>query len=853
VPSLPPILRSRRARAIALVAACGLAVRAALPYALARGIAWGGERATGLGVSVANVDLGLLQGRFVLDGLAVAGPRHPPVEPGVVDAETALIGWQRLALNLEWLDLLLGRVRFSDFSLAGLDGRLELDPAGRPILPVLGAPEAPGGEAGPSAGEPTPTQAEPPAPEGEGDGWPILVDRLALSDVAFELLDGHEAPAVSVGLEGLELSDVASDASGLALGAIGIRAPSVRVRRDYLLGEPAPAPEPGPGEAAATAGPEPAADTYRMEELHVERAEFTLLTDAGPIRMALRMDATGLTTAPGVRFPLEVALEVERGAIELSGDLGVAPPVFDGKLAWRGLPLSPLLMVARPDLVGWVESHAASGDLALDLRTEGGSEAAAGLRLSGTVVSENLSFRDPSQGDLSLGWRRFEVPIEEVFFPLGDAAAATPVRVALGAVRLLEPRFSYRKPCPALDVLFPPSEAEPGAEAGAQAEAEAEAGPEPVVSVASFDLTGGGAGFEDRDVRPADAGRIRDLALSLRDVRLPEATVGQLSLSAGLHGRSRLTVRGSHGESRSDVTASLKSLPLAPFNPYATGAAGYRVDEGQLSLDTKARRDASGWKIDNGLLLYRLRLSPTGTARLDQLIGVPVDLAMALLRDLEGNVRLGIPIAFDRKGVRVGIGSVVRDALRAAIAGTVTSPLKMMGAAFDLAKGGLSVEPLRMEPGRAVLAPGQDEGVGSLGALLETRPELAVRLTGMAGDADHDGLAERMLAERMMAGGELPEVEDAGGYLARRRVRAALAKRGRGDPAELDEDDASLLARYVAATSVPPERFDALARGRAEAASALFVTGHGLTAEHVRVADETLRGDPGVRIAFEAR
>jgi hypothetical protein len=123
----------------------------------------------------------------------------------------------------------------------------------------------------------------------------------------------------------------------------------------------------------------------------------------------------------------------------------------------------------------------------------------------------------------------------------------------------------------------------------------------------------------------------------------------------------------------------------------------------------------------------------------------------------------------------------------------------------------------------------------------------------MAGDADRDGLAERMLAERMMAGGELPEVEDAGGYLARRRVRAALAKRGRGDPGGLDEDDSALLARYVAATSVPPERFDALARERSEAASALFVAGHGLTAEHVRVADETPRGDPGVRIAFEAR
>ena len=841
MPSLPPILRTRRARLAAIGLACLIVARAALPYALARGIAWGGERATGLAVSVANVDLGLFQGRFVLDGLAVAGPGHPPAEPGVVDPETALLRWQRLSLNLAWLDLLRGRLRLSEISLAGPNGRIEVDEAGRPILPELGTEEPAEGASEPAATE------TPPAPEDEGAGWPILVDRLTLSDVAFALLDGQEAPAVSLGLEGFQLSHVSFDATGLALGEIGIQAPSLRVRRDYLLGEPAPAPEP---EAAAVAEPAPTAGTYRMEHLLVERAEFTLLTDAGPTRMALHLDAKGVTTAAGERFPVEVGLEIEQGAIDLAGELGVAPPVFAGRLGWRGLPLAPLVMFARPDLAGWVESHVASGDLTIDLRMEAGAEETAGLRLSGTVVSEELLFRDPAEGDLSLAWKRFEIPIDEAFVPLGEAAPSTPLRVALGAVRLVEPRFSYRQPCPALDVLFPP--AGPEAEPEPDPEPEAPPGLEPVVSIASFEITGGGLGFEDRSVRPVYAGRVRDLALSLRDVRLPEGTVGRLSLSAALHGRSRLTVQGSHGVTRSDVTSSLTSLPLAPFNPYATGAAGYRVNEGQLSLDTKARRDARGWKVDNDLLLYRLRLSPTGSGRLDQVIGVPVDLAMALLRDLEGNIGLGIPIAFDERGLRVGIGSVVRDALRAAIAGTMTSPLKMMGAAFDTAKGGLAVEPLRMEPGGVVLVAGQEEGIAALAALLETRPELAVRLSGVAADADRDGLAERMLVERIAAGGDLPEIEDTG-FLARRRVRGALAKRGAGEEAALGEEDAALLARYVAATFVPPERFDALARERAQAVSALLVTGHDLAAEHVLVADETPRGDPGVRIRFEAR
>jgi hypothetical protein len=409
---------------------------------------------------------------------------------------------------------------------------------------------------------------------------------------------------------------------------------------------------------------------------------------------------------------------------------------------------------------------------------------------------------------------------------------------------------SYRQPNAALDALLP-EDAE-GEAPAAEPAPEPTPGPGPDVSIASFELKDGTIAYRDATVAPVYAGKIRDLQASLREVALPAGTVGRVALSARLPVRSTLSLEGAHGSRSSRLELALERLALPPMTPYSVDAAAYRLDEGDLSLESTAEREGDRWDVSNRLTLHRLGLSGSGNGVLEKLLGIPVDLAIALLRDLEGDIRLGIPVAFDRDGLRVGIGSVVRDALRAAIAGAITSPLKMMGAAFSFAEGGgLAVEPLRMEPGRALLAPGQEQEIAGLADLVASRPMLAVRLEGGATPDDRDGLAERILIERVAEDRDLPDVEDAG-FFARRRVRGALEARGRGEAGALEGDDVALLARYVAAVEVPPERFTALARERAGAVAEALVAGQGLAPEHVRVADDTGEQYAGVRIEFEA-
>jgi hypothetical protein len=208
--------------------------------------------------------------------------------------------------------------------------------------------------------------------------------------------------------------------------------------------------------------------------------------------------------------------------------------------------------------------------------------------------------------------------------------------------------------------------------------------------------------------------------------------------------------------------------------------------------------------------------------------GMPLDLALALLRDPEGDIALPIPLEYGEQGASAGIGTILLGALRAAITGAVTSPIKAMG--MLLPEGGaaeISFAPIAFAAGDATAPPDAAEKLAPLAKLLAQRPGLGLALVGHAGPDDRLALAERILIERVAADRGLPALDDAG-FFARRRVQGALGERGRGEAGALEPEDQALLTRYLEATDVPAERYADLARRRAEAVRDVLATAHRL-------------------------
>jgi hypothetical protein len=529
-------------------------------------------------------------------------------------------------------------------------------------------------------------------------------------------------------------------------------------------------------------------------------------------------------------------------------------------VAWSDLPVPPLTVVSEPELAKWVRSCRANGDLQVALNlaaaAPGGTGASVpGVRVTGRIGISDFSVEDPAAAEVALAWKSFEGVIEELFLPIGVPSAET--RVHLASLRLEEPSVRYTMPTTAFDAFA----AEPAQEAGGAPQRAADEGevvlpvsedespaPGPVdVRLGSFELRGGQLAFQDRSVSPPFRSEVKRLRVALRDVHWPDVAVGSFDVTARLPRQGRLAVKGSLSAlDTGTVELALQRLALPPFNPYASSAAGYRVDRGEASLQSALRLRGQRYEAKNDLVLHRLTVDPDSEADFEGQFGMSIDLALALLRDRKGDIGLPIPVAFEGSEVEVGIGSIVRSALTSAMRGALLSPLRGIGAVLPGGgKGDLRVEPLLAVAGRPELAPGQEERLAGLAGTLSSHGALALVLRGRAGKADRPFLAEAVLLERASAGEPLPELESAG-WSDRRRMSGLLEARKESEVVEMDAEDAALWARYLEATTVPAERFEALAKRRAELAAEALRQNEELDPAQIQIETADSRGRPAV-------
>lgn len=844
----PPGAKRRRWPWVAVgFLALGAALRVAAPYGVARGIERAALAETGLPVTIANVDLGLLRGVVAADDIVVG-------RPGGAPSAIPLLRVRHLVGELALADLLAGGVRLREVAVEEpvlrlqrlADGSLEDPLPPRPAEEPEGAHEA----------------------AAQGPGWPLQVDRLRVTGLDLELADpGREAPALGFALEELVLEAVALTGDDLTLGGVGVRGPRLRVERSLVFPPPATAPV-APAAAGAPGEPAPpaaAGPRYRLERVAVEHAGISLLTEGKPLDLELDLTAEGVSARAGETFPFTLGLRVEGGELSAEGRAGLAPPSFDGTLRWHDLPVPLFVVAARPDLVAWVRSCRAEGELAVALRLEAGAgpEEPAGARLSGRFAVRDLALVDPEEQDIELAWRGLEVDVREAFVPLASGPA--PVRVALERVRLDAPVFRYARPSPALDALLgvapspgaaaSPAEPATGAEAAAPPPAAnagtASAPGTPLeLTVAAFELSGGRIGFSDGTLAAPFRAALRDLSVSARDVRWPGPGARSLRVRGVAPESAPFTLSGSLDGARGALAFEIQGLKLPVFDPYAR-RAGYHVERGEASLLSSLRLEPERYVSENDLRLHDLRLDAADSGAFERQFGTRLDFTLALLRNPSGDIRLPVPLSVERESLHLGFGPLVRGALREALLGVVSSPLKMLGAALPRGgEGEVDAAALAAAPGSSALVPEESARVKALRKLLRTRPLLAVTLTGRAGPEDRAVLAEKMLRERAAAGESLPEVAGAS-FFASRRVAAALRE---GTAEALASEDAALLARMIAAAEVPPERFGALARERAATLRERLVTGkRPAEPARVAVAQDTQEGAPGVALELVAR
>lgn len=270
--------------------------------------------------------------------------------------------------------------------------------------------------------------------------------------------------------------------------------------------------------------------------------------------------------------------------------------------------------------------------------------------------------------------------------------------------------------------------------------------------------------FRDESIEPPVDLRIANIDVDVQklDSRTTERSPISLKTDLGPHGR--LEAQGGITPLTEaidlDVTGEVKQFSLPEIRGYAQEKLGYTIRSGQLyadfHLEVKNSQSDSLVKLFISDLTMR-RVSEDELEELRAQLGMPLNTALDLLRDGDGNIRLALPITGQVDRPNVDFGSVIAKTLKnttfEAIKTAVLVYFAPLGAAYAAPLGAaylagkligkamaVRFSPINFEAGQAKLDADARKYLEQVAEKISARPEVHLFLCGKAVPADRRAL-----------------------------------------------------------------------------------------------------------------
>jgi len=395
------------------------------------------------------------------------------------------------------------------------------------------------------------------------------------------------------------------------------------------------------------------------------------------------------------------------------------------------------------------------------------------------------------------------------------ALSLTPNKLAIREVRLLEPGAKIviaKDRTINLTDVFRKGPVSGGASTKRPAQAAAAATVEPApfsYEIGRIRLEKGNLDFADLSLVLPFATRVQALGGSI------------VGISSAPQARAELKLAGqidAYGEARAegvliprspttflDITAHFDNVEMPPLSPYSATFAGRKIAAGKLSLVLEYKIVNSQLAGENRMVLRDFKLGERVKA--PNALDLPLDLAIALLKDSEGKISLAVPVRGNVGSPEFDYGKVISAAIGNAIVRIVTAPFRLLSGLFGKSDAE-AIRKVAFAPGSERIAPAQREQLDALAKALQARPQLKLVVRGPY-DAGRDGEALRRASARLelarRLGSALKAGEDPGpiayGTAETQRALEALLTH-RGGPEAISE----LAAAYAKRTGTRPVR-----------------------------------------------
>ncbi len=576
----------------------------------------------------------------------------------------------------------------------------------------------------------------------KADTVPLAWKSLEVHLTRFDLAGSH-AHVAAVALNGLKL-----DLRRLRDGQFDL-APFV---------SPAPSTRPRVSRAHQNSQTDAPAWHWQLDRLTVDDSDL-IFTDRGadrPSPVDLHADHYRIDQlSSDMHRPLLVALAgtVGRGRYEIGGKVTPQPLAAELKVNTRALDIAPLQSLISVPLNVRIGSALLSLDGQLGYRDQGSADARIDYR--GAATLGRVRVQDKLTGDDFLRWR--SLAASRVVLRLGNAAP----RAEIGGLALTD--FYARVIVNSNGRLNLQDVVATGTGAAPVSVTRAEHSPAPAVHtgaspilaptglqtairIGQVTLAHGELNYTDNFIKPNYTANITDLAGSIGAFGSEQGPPAALVVQGKLNENSLLDINGSINPLTPvaflDIKAKADAVQLTQLSPYSGRYAGYPITGGVLNVDVHYLLDQRKLTADNHIFIEQLtfgqRIDAPGVSHL------PVKLAVALLKNAQGQIDVHIPVSGSLDDPKFSMGGLIWHAFVNLIARAATSPFRLLASI-----GGGKHQDLgyvEFAPGSAVLNEAAQARLIKLVKLLQQKPSLKLDITGRMDPAvDEKGLRAVMV------------------------------------------------------------------------------------------------------------
>ncbi len=245
--------------------------------------------------------------------------------------------------------------------------------------------------------------------------------------------------------------------------------------------------------------------------------------------------------------------------------------------------------------------------------------------------------------------------------------------------------------------------------------------------------------FADFSILPSFKTRIHDLKGTVTGLSSEPTAQAKIKMDGHVdtYGTAKISgvIRPHDFGRASDINLVFRNVEMKNLSPYSGKFAGRLIESGKLSADLQYTLQEHKMIGENKVVIDDLFLgeqvdNPDAS-------NLPLNLALALLKDANGRIDIGLPVTGDLNDPQFRIGPLIWKMFTNLIIKTATAPFQALGGL--LGGNTENFDTVQFDPGDDELPPPEKENLLKLADALKKRPELNLVIQGRY-SPEKDGL-----------------------------------------------------------------------------------------------------------------